>query len=466
MDKYAVKFYDEEQGIIEGLGIPYNGPMAGKDIQGEFFNEKTDFKSPFYDGEQVKGMKALYHHGLDPDIKDAPIGDVIAAELRPEGKWVKMQLDKANKYYAAIKWLVQQGKLAFSSGAIPEGVQKAADGFISKWPWKEMSITPSPANPLAQIEGIKTAGEVTLSAVLEEIKKQEIKSMDTETKSVPASPAANNLPSVAMKPDPTVSAEANGHVAGENKTPPPVACKAVIKCTVCGKDTPYPEEIIKNLQALGTSVQSVLQQMGAGAAAPGPAGDQPGAPSMPGTNQGMAPENHETAPTPPAPGEKPPVESKPEGKPFEKKPEEQGEKEPEKPGEKEPDEDDKAIKCSKCGMPTSKCKCDKAVKTVDIMDNPAVKALVKELETVKERVKTLEALPITSGPAKSAIKTSDNPHMDNQDTVLDDLAREKFYDELANDTTVNYPTRQAASIKAGELAMRRTTGKGPQPLKQ
>ena len=49
---------------------------------------------------------------------------------------------------------------------------------------------------------------------------------------------------------------------------------------------------------------------------------------------------------------------------------------------------------------------------------------------------------------------------------LDDMAREKFYDELANDTTVNYPTRQAAAMKAQELSLKRTIAKGPQPLKQ
>ena len=121
---YAVKFYDEEKGIIEGLGIPYNGPMDGKDLQGEYFTEKTDFVSSFYDGKAIKSMPALYHHGLDPDIKDAPIGEVIDVEDKPEGKWIKVQLDKANKYYEAIKWLVQHGKLHFSSGAVPEGGQE------------------------------------------------------------------------------------------------------------------------------------------------------------------------------------------------------------------------------------------------------------------------------------------------------------------------------------------------------
>ncbi len=41
---YAVKFLDEEQGVIEGLGIPYGGPVRnnatelGKDLTGEYFN--------------------------------------------------------------------------------------------------------------------------------------------------------------------------------------------------------------------------------------------------------------------------------------------------------------------------------------------------------------------------------------------------------------------------------------------
>ncbi len=126
------------------------------------------------------------------------------------------------------------------------------------------------------------------------------------------------------------------------------------------------------------------------------------------------------------------------------------------------------MKCDKCGMSMDKCKCNKSdsAKAIDIMESPSVKALVKELETVKERVKTLEALPISNGPAKSAIKAADNPHMDNDSVLLDDAAREKFYDEQAHDTTLNWPSRQAAAQKAQELSLKRTIAKGPQPLKQ
>ena len=289
-------------------------------------------------------------------------------------------------------------------------------------------------------------------------------------KSLPASPAADNLPNVPIKPDPAVSAEANGHVVGETKSPPPeCAVKAQIKCQSCGKAVQWPEEVVKQLQALGQSVQTVLSSIGVDGTAPSepaPSGDQPAKPSMPPSDtQGMAPENHDASPD---------ASPKPEGPPAEKPV-----TEPEKPGEKEPDKDDKnpvkaegdqvlPLKCSKCGMSMKECKCNKSdsAKAFDIMENPTVKALVKELETVKERVHTLEALPISNGPAKSAIKAADNPHMDNNSALLDDAAREKFYDELASDTTVNFPTRQAAAMKAQELSLKRTIAKGPQPLKQ
>ena len=473
MDNYAVKFFDEEKGIIEGLGIPYHGPLAGKDLQGEYFSDKTDFISPFFDGKAVKSMKALYHHGLDPDIKDMPIGDVIDVEEHPEGKWIKVQLDKANKYYQAIKWLVQHGKLSFSSGAIPEGVQKTADGFIAKWPWREMSSTPAPANPLAQIEGIKTAGEMTLTAVLEKIK-QENESMNEESvKSVPASPAADNVPNVPIKPDPAVSAEANGHVPGKTvAAPAECACKA-IKCQSCGKDVQWPEDVVKQLQALGQSVQTVLTSIGATpqTSEANPMGDRPAKPSMPPSeNQGMSPENHEGSPD---------ASPKPEGPPAEKP-----SSEPEKPGEKEPDEDDKKpvktemaqtasnghvegsqVTCAKCGMSMEKCKCKTdSAKAIDIQNS--IKTAVEEAtKSLKERIAMLEALPITNGPAKS-VKAVDNPRMDSSDGQLDDAAREKFYDEMSHDTTINFPSRQAAALKAQELSLKRTIAKGPQPLHQ
>ena len=459
---YAVKFYDEEKGIIEGLGIPYGGPLRtdvkdlGKDLQAEFFSDKTNFKSAWYDGKSVKSMPELYHHGFDEELKDAPIGEVIDVQDTPQGKWVKVQLDKANKYYESIKRLVKAGKLLFSSGAVPEGVKKAPDGFIEAWPWKEMSLTPSPANPLAMtsfkalvddteakpeaiaeslgvtpeqmpefmagfkqemehidsVNGdLKTIGKIVLDHLKEDPKyytnaakfdesehpradngefgqgsgtavtdkpkedkpgklmatatgeydrdrnieilknhgyevrveetpghmtegvsgdmrkvpgkvyrlyayKKEKENteaktvkMDTNTNGSVA-PATisisesmqksllakktNELPYVPIKPDPSIPAATQGHVAGETKeAPPECAKKCVVKCT-CGKAVVLPQEVINALTALQDSIVTIMEGQGVNdTEKPSePAADVPQAPSQPGVGQGMAPENH------------------------------------------------------------------------------------------------------------------------------------------------------------------------------
>jgi rubrerythrin len=455
MKTNAVKFLDEELGIIEGLGIPYGGPMEGKDLQREYFTKDTDFSSPFFDGKAIKAyIPSLYHHGMDPEIKDLPIGEVIGIEDRPEGKWFKVQLDKANKYYEAIKQLIQMGKLAFSSGAIPEGVAKAADGFIKRWPLKELSETYSPANPLAQIGSFKAV--VSIENLTGE-------KMETKKTNDTVQSGMSNLPAVSMKPDPKIPAEVNGHKPGENKAPPE-ACqvKATIKCQVCGKDTSFPPDVVEKLQALGASVNNVLAQMGVSATSvPQTSADsQPQAPSQPppGT-QGMAPENHgDTPPTPPtqtgdAPvppkGPVPPAGTKPEEKPEDKSEEKPGEKPGDPAEDKEPDSDE-----------------DDEKKPEIKSTNAAVKAVEDKfkgvIERLEGRIKTLEAMPLTAGP--KAGKSVDNPKMGASESLSDDTAMERAWDKMANDTTLNWPTRQMAAQKAAELSIRRVKANGPQPL--
>ena len=140
----AVKFADEDAGIIEGLAIPYGGPMGGKDLDGEFFSPRTDFALKWFDQRPV-----LYHHGLDPDAEIEPVGAQFETKTLDAGRWAKVQLDKAHRYYDKIADMVREGKLFFSSGALPHLVRKAASGELTRWPWVELSLTPTPANPYA-----------------------------------------------------------------------------------------------------------------------------------------------------------------------------------------------------------------------------------------------------------------------------------------------------------------------------
>lgn len=406
---YAVKFYDEEKGIIEGLGIPYGGPLRsstkelGKDLQGEYFSDKTDFTSPQFDGKAVKSMPMEYHHGLDPVIKDMPIGEVLDAQETPQGKWVKVQLDKANKYYEGIKYLVRQGKLLFSSGAIPEGIKKLPDGFIERWPWKELSLTYGAANPMQPEPAIKSLVEILENTeAIKAMEKKDIKATKADEKpengedvAVPGKPAEAKPEEAGQKPvDPAVEGSPKEPEEKSEGAEKAVTCK----CVHCGKTIELPPQVVDALSALRESVDEILKGQGVAPEQEGtaeeageakPEGDKPANPSNPGVSQGMAPENH---------GEQPPAPPKEEAA----KPPEAAEEESHVKG----------CKCDKCMGKAEKPVTDGAQKALEDMTDK-FNALVKENSGFKERLVVLESQPANAGPKAKAVKTGgENPHMD------------------------------------------------------
>lgn len=149
-EQLAVKFAKDSDELIEGPGMPYGGPFNGRDLDQQFFSAKTDFAFDWF-GEGVRPL--LYHHGLDEDAGTAVVGRVKAWETKDLGVWTRAQLDKQSKYFAAIRDLVKSGKLYFSSGAMAHLVQiDGKSGEIKRWPWVELSLTPTPANLLATVD--------------------------------------------------------------------------------------------------------------------------------------------------------------------------------------------------------------------------------------------------------------------------------------------------------------------------
>ncbi len=147
----AVKLADGFEDVVEGPGIPWGGYFNGRDLDGQFFSPKTDFAFEWF-GEGAR--PALYHHGLDEDAGTTVVGRVKSWEVKADlGVWTRIQLDKQSKYFQAIKDLVAAGKLYFSSGAMAHLVQvDEKSGEIKRWPWVELSLTPTPANLLATVD--------------------------------------------------------------------------------------------------------------------------------------------------------------------------------------------------------------------------------------------------------------------------------------------------------------------------
>lgn len=164
MSVLAIKAHaDGEWGHVEGLAIPFGGPFAGKDIDGEFFTDKTDFALDWFPED---GRPLLYHHGLDKSAGIVAVGRQTKSRKDVDGIWVEAQLDKASKYADSVWKLIEQESLFFSSGALPYLVQKKGTGEITTWPWVEQSMTPTPANPYAvasAAKAIKSFEDVGLS---------------------------------------------------------------------------------------------------------------------------------------------------------------------------------------------------------------------------------------------------------------------------------------------------------------
>lgn len=149
----AVKFSGPD--TVEGLAIPYGGLFKGKDWDGESFTPNTDFCLDWFGGS---GRPLLYHHGLDPAMKSAVIGRQVEYEERTEGIWASSQLDKSAKFRKAIDKLVDQGALGYSSGAMPHLATKNARREYTRWPWVELSLTPTAsAMDLSTVHFVKTA---------------------------------------------------------------------------------------------------------------------------------------------------------------------------------------------------------------------------------------------------------------------------------------------------------------------
>jgi hypothetical protein len=83
-----------------------------------------------------------------------PIGkvDVTSAEKDEAGWWFRAQVDKSNRYWAAISQMIEDDLMFASSGSMPHLVKRTADGEIKRWPWVELSLTPNPANLYAMVQ--------------------------------------------------------------------------------------------------------------------------------------------------------------------------------------------------------------------------------------------------------------------------------------------------------------------------
>ena len=135
---------------LDVLAVPFGGP-DNKDLDNEYFDVETDLHL-----DRFKDPLILYHHGAGQDQGAEVIGQSLGHEIKPDGVWLKVQLDKASRYAKRVWAAAQRGLAAASSGTVAHLMRRAADGRILDWPLVELSLfdidksqNRQPANPAA-----------------------------------------------------------------------------------------------------------------------------------------------------------------------------------------------------------------------------------------------------------------------------------------------------------------------------
>lgn len=145
---------------------------GGRDIVGDSFGPDTDF----WLDKVGQNPMVLYQHGQDPVLKRAVVGRVTTTRQDDIGLWVEAQISASKQYSDAIRQLVKEGLLGWSSGSVPHLVQRVKGTQpgtmkITSWPIVEASLTPTPAEPrtigvreLKSLAALEPALSVVLNA--------------------------------------------------------------------------------------------------------------------------------------------------------------------------------------------------------------------------------------------------------------------------------------------------------------
>ena len=122
---------------LEVLAAPF-GDETNKDSDGEFFTPNTKF---YFD--KVNPVP-VYYHGYDESgyAMDNPevLGDTKSVDVRPDGVWLRILLDKTSEYAKRVWESAKQGLARASSGSAPHLVRKTDTGQILHWPMFEISL--------------------------------------------------------------------------------------------------------------------------------------------------------------------------------------------------------------------------------------------------------------------------------------------------------------------------------------
>jgi len=168
----AVKFMDKDGVKIAGYAIIYGDPDH-PDISSfkDFFTPETDFWLDKWDKRPM-----IYHHSFVKEDFEPVVGVWTKAVKDEIGVWLEGELNKAHKYYEAIKELVARGALKISSDSASHLIRRVplTNGThqVTRWPLLAASLTPTPAEPrllpVAQLKSAYKALDIPIPDFVEE----------------------------------------------------------------------------------------------------------------------------------------------------------------------------------------------------------------------------------------------------------------------------------------------------------
>jgi len=124
------------------LGVPFGGPVEGRDAEGEAFYKDTDIW--LQPGDTVP---ITYYHGFGPDDpgewQDPPVilGLATYTKVDKHGHWFDGRLDGAEPLAERVTDALESNRpVAASSGAVSHLVRVQNNGLIDVWPVGELAI--------------------------------------------------------------------------------------------------------------------------------------------------------------------------------------------------------------------------------------------------------------------------------------------------------------------------------------
>lgn len=138
---WTVKTVANDMGdwLLDVLGVPYGTPND-RDRHNEFFTPHTNLHFDKYGLPPV-----VYYHGFDPENgkpagEPVYIGSTTSREVRADGVWYRVVLDKRHELAKRV-WQAAQRLAAFaSSGSANHLVRVAKNGEVLHWPVIELSL--------------------------------------------------------------------------------------------------------------------------------------------------------------------------------------------------------------------------------------------------------------------------------------------------------------------------------------